>query len=110
MQRIEARLPVILALLGGLALGGCGRGGGEQAAAADSTAIDTTNRDELDGLSTRQVEQQARPMTQEEAEKLGIVDTTIHVEKLTPDADTGTAGPPAAAPAPTDTTRPTGTP
>lgn len=35
---------------------------------------------EVEGLSREQIEQQAEPMTLEEAERLGIVDTTIRIE------------------------------
>ena len=35
---------------------------------------------EFDGLTREQIEQQAEPMTPAEAERLGIVDTTIRIE------------------------------
>ncbi len=35
---------------------------------------------EYDGLSREEIEERASPMTPEEAERLGIVDTTIHIE------------------------------
>ena len=35
---------------------------------------------EYDGLSREQIEERATSMTPEEAERLGIVDTTIHIE------------------------------
>jgi hypothetical protein len=62
-----------LALLGLIALtAGCGNG-------ADDTPPGYTEP-EFDGLSREEIELQAEPMTPEEAERLGIVDTTIRVE------------------------------
>ena len=42
---------------------------------------------EYDGLTTDQIQSQAEPMTQEEAERLGIVDTTIRTNPpMNPDS------------------------
>jgi hypothetical protein len=41
-----------------------------------------------EGLSPEEIRQQAEPMTPEQAEQLGIVDTTIHVEQLATPEDT----------------------
>ena len=95
------RLSLLLALPGVLLAAGCGRGGGG-AAAGDSAAAetDTTNRQALDGLSAQQVEAEATSMTPEQAEALGIVDSTIHVESLqSPDDSIISRGQPSAAPA-----------
>lgn len=96
------RLPLLLALPGVL-LAGCGRGGAGGEAAPDSaaSATDTTNRQALDGLSAQQVEAEASSMTPEQAEALGIVDSTIHVESLqSPDDSIIARGRPSATPAP----------
>lgn len=75
----------------------CGGGGGE-GAQPPSVDVDSTNKDAMDGLSTQQIEEEAVPLTPEEAAARGIVDTTIHLENLgTP--DTVEIGPPGAAPA-----------
>jgi hypothetical protein len=42
---------------------------------------------EYDGLTPEELRLQAAPMTLEEAERLGIVDTTIHIEyPMNPDS------------------------
>lgn len=101
------RLPFLLALPCALLAAGCGRGEGEGAASAAAAAeTDTTNRQALDGMSAEQVQAEASSMTPEQAEALGIVDSTIHVERLqSPDDSMVSRGPPgygtpAAAPAP----------
>lgn len=74
MRRIVCAALLLLA-------GGCGnRNDRDARAAADTVGIDTSNRNPLDGLSRTQIEQRARPMTPEQAEQLGIIDTTITVE------------------------------
>ena len=85
MKRSRAGVLAAPALLGVLALAACGDRGAEKSAAADSAAVDTTNAGAMDGLSTRQIEAQAQPMSQEEAMRRGIIDTTIHVESLSSD-------------------------
>ena len=61
-----------------------GVGGPGANARVDSAAIDTTNRDPLDGLSREQIERAARPMSPEQAKEMGIIDTTIKVEDQAP--------------------------
>ncbi|HEX7239555.1 MAG TPA: hypothetical protein VF263_04785 [Longimicrobiaceae bacterium] len=85
MKRSRAGALAAPALLGVLALAGCGGRGADKGAAAESAAVDTTNAGALDGLSTQQIEAQAQPMSQEEAMRRGIIDTTIHVESLSSD-------------------------
>lgn len=101
MKSRVPRLPLLLALPAVLLAAGCGRGGAGGAAAADSAAAtDTTNRQALDGLSAQQVEAEASSMTPEQAEALGIVDSTIHVESMqSPDDSIIARGRPSAAPA-----------
>ena len=101
MKPRAARLPFLLALPCALLAAGCGRDEGGSAAAADTTAeIDTTNRQALDGMSADQVRAEASSMTPEQAEALGIVDSTIHVESLqSPDDSIIARGQRAAAPA-----------
>lgn len=83
MKPRAVRRPLLLALLCALLAAGCGRDQGGSAAAADTAAVvDTTNRQALDGMSADQVRAEASSMTPEQAEALGIVDTTIHVESL----------------------------
>jgi hypothetical protein len=56
---------------------GC-RGGSERDAPA--AQVDTTNADDLDGMSSQQVEAKAEALTPEQAAARGIaVDTTIHL-------------------------------
>jgi hypothetical protein len=66
-----------------LLLTGCGDRGGRSGAAADTLNTDTAGR-ALQGLSPAEIQQSARPMTQEQAAQMGIIDTTIHVEDLSP--------------------------
>ena len=82
MSRARARTPLTLALAGLLALAACGKGEKEDAAPDAGAAIDTLNDNPLDGVSQEQIQRQATPMTPEQAEQMGIVDTTIHVENL----------------------------
>jgi hypothetical protein len=41
-----------------------------------------TDEPAVEGLTPDEIRRQAEPMSPEEAEQLGIVDTTIHVEQL----------------------------
>lgn len=60
-----------------LLLVACGRGEREEAA----VRMDTANAQWEDGLSSQQVESEARALSPEEAEAAGLtVDTTIHLE------------------------------
>jgi hypothetical protein len=66
------RVPVIAALAVITLLAGC-RGEAEEEAPVYSEP-------EYEGLSLEEIQSQAEPMTPEEAERLGIVDTTIRIE------------------------------
>ena len=68
-----------------------GGAGGEGSAAGDTTGIE--------GLSPEQLQEQAQPMSREQAEQLGIVDTT-EAAPPAPVAPGDTAPLPAATPAP----------
>jgi len=70
---------VLCALFVGM-MAGCNRS--QEAEAPGSAAIDTTNDNALDGLSTRQVEREAQSVSDEQAAREGLVDTTIHLENL----------------------------
>ena len=79
-----------------LAVMGCDRDEGvaETGAVGDSAAID--------GLSPEQLEQQAQPMSREQAEQLGIIDSTeaappspVGPGSVVPGAGTDSAAPPA---------------
>jgi len=71
-----------LALVLALTLAACGGPKEETSAAEGGAAMDTLNDNPLDGVSQEQIRKQAAPMTPEQAEQMGIVDTTIHVENL----------------------------
>jgi hypothetical protein len=43
-------------------------------------SMPTLDESEYDGLTPEELRLRAEPMTLEEAERLGIVDTTIHIE------------------------------
>ncbi len=60
----------------------CGDRGQSDRVGADP-AGDTANR-ALQGLSPDEIQQSARPMTAEQAAQMGLIDTTIHVEDLSP--------------------------
>ncbi|MBW3628366.1 MAG: hypothetical protein KY464_03630 [Gemmatimonadetes bacterium] len=92
-SRVAAPPGIAGVLLAGLLLlAGCERGAGSGSAAAADTAAD--------GLSQEQLQQQAQPMTREQAEQAGIMDTT-EAEQPSP------VGPDAAGPlVPLDTARP----
>ena len=79
--------------LGALLLtGACRPGGGEETPPA-AQIVDTTNADALDGLSSEQVSAKAEALTPEQAAARGIaVDTSIHVENLSPDSASAGAG------------------
>jgi PBP1b-binding outer membrane lipoprotein LpoB len=76
--RRHARYALVLATA--LLAAGCGEGGDEGAAAA--VDVDTTNKDHADGLSTSQVQAEARAMTPQEAADSGMIDAGIHLENL----------------------------
>lgn len=109
MKPSASRPALLLALPWILLAAGCDREDRGAAAAPEVAETDTTNDQALDGLSSEQVEEQARPLTPEEAARLGMtVDTTIHMESLTSPEDSalmrgGQPAPPV--PAPRDTAR-----
>lgn len=98
MMWLRGALPVLLA---GLALGACRSGGDEPAAVrrGEALTVDTTNGNPMDGVPRSQLERAAQPMSPEEAERLGIIDTTITVEPQHP-ASQAEPGPGILAPAP----------
>ncbi len=71
-----------LALCVALSLGACAKNGDDPPADGGPADIDTTNASALDGLSNQQIEGSAEAMTPEQAQQLGIVDSSIHVENL----------------------------
>lgn len=75
---LAARIPAVLLAL--LLLGAC-----EQ---PEQEAPQPPLREpEYDGLSREQIEERASSMTPEEAERLGIIDSTIHIEPpINPDS------------------------
>lgn len=101
---------VLVATVALFVAAGCNRGGEREAGAA--AQIDTTNSEQLDGLSTDQVLEQARAMSPEEAAARGMIDTTIHLENLgsqdttPPGAAVPPGGVPAAVPPRADTVPP----
>ena len=95
------KYPTSAVLVAGVALlaaAGCRRDGAD--ADARAAQIDTTNTEQLDGLSNDQVLEHAQAMTPEEAAARGMVDTTIHLENLGSQDTTpaGAAVPPGGAP------------
>ncbi|MDR0787548.1 MAG: hypothetical protein LBG44_06740 [Gemmatimonadota bacterium] len=67
-----------------ITLGGCAA---EPDAERTPGSIPLLDASEYDGLTPEQLQAQAQPMTLEEAELLGIVDTTIHIEyPINPDS------------------------
>jgi len=75
--------PIRAALVAAVLLAAACKGAGEtDDAAGPAASIDTTNAEALDGLSARQVAEEAKAMTPEQAAQAGIVDTTIHLENL----------------------------
>lgn len=79
MIRTRLAAPAALLLLLPLA-GACERGAEPpEDAPVDGSAVD--------GLTPEQLRQRAEPMSPEEAEALGIVDTTIYMEQLTSPGD-----------------------
>ncbi|HEX2189416.1 MAG TPA: hypothetical protein VHG51_10985 [Longimicrobiaceae bacterium] len=105
---VPRRVP-LLALACSLLAAGCSPGEDEAGArAAGAAEVDTTNQRALDGLSAEQMQEQARPLTPEQAEAMGMVDTTIHVESLQSPDDSvlmGGASAPPPPSTPADTAR-----
>lgn len=84
------------ALLAPLLLAGCA-----EEAERDVQPADTDTDSVLDGVSREEIEARARPMSPEQAESLGIIDSTTHLE--IPAEDTVLPPPAAGMPAPVDT-------
>jgi hypothetical protein len=84
MRRFRARLATTLSLI--VIAGACG---GSAEPPETSTVVDG----EVSPLTREQIEEHAEAMSPEEAESLGIVDTTIAIEAPTP-ADTEMVAPP----------------
>lgn len=82
MRRIRA----LILVAGALTLASCNRDDDETRLRVEADR-DTVNESALDGLSRQQVERQAEPMSPEQAEQLGVVDTTIHLEDPTINLD-----------------------
>jgi hypothetical protein len=80
----RSRSAVLIPLLATLALSGCGR----DEPAMEPGAVSGAEEPAVDGLTPEEIRRQAEPMSPEQAEQLGIVDTTIHVEQLTTPEDT----------------------
>jgi hypothetical protein len=78
MKRSRAAALILLVPLVAL-VGGCQR---------DQPAVETGVTEEpaaVGGLSPEEIRMQAEPMSPEQAERAGIVDTTIYVEPMSPD-------------------------
>ncbi|HEX8432056.1 MAG TPA: hypothetical protein VF625_12235 [Longimicrobium sp.] len=71
----------VLALLAAVVLGGC-KSDGDSGQGPGAAAIDTTNDNALDGLSTQQVQREAQAVSPDQADQQGLVDSTIHLENL----------------------------
>lgn len=74
VARSRSPLGVWAALLLVLGVGGC------QDTVPERSAEPTRSSEEYEGLSREEIERRASSMTPEEAERLGIVDTTIRIE------------------------------
>jgi len=85
MRHPHSRALVAALLLAAAVAGACKKE--EPAPEGDAAAGNV-----VDGLSRDQIQQQAEPMTPEQAEQMGIVDTTIHVEQLTSPEDSALIG------------------
>ncbi len=73
-------MQVLAAVLALVVLSACGP-------AEQQVAEPPLREPEYDGLSREQIEEQASPMTPEEAERLGIIDSSIHIEPpINPDS------------------------
>lgn len=75
-RRASVRTSLAAAVLLACAVAGCGSSEPEPAAETDTTA-----RPVVEGLSPEQLQERAEPMSPEQAEQLGIIDTSIHVER-----------------------------
>jgi hypothetical protein len=82
MRHPHPRALVAALLLALSVAGGCRR---EEEPAQEGAAA-------ADGLSRDQIEERAEAMSPEQAEQMGIVDSTIHVEQLTSPEDSALIG------------------
>lgn len=82
------RIPAAVLILALLAPASACNGDTDADAARIQADRDTVNESALDGLSRTQIERQAEPMSPEQAEQLGVIDSTIHLEDPTVDMDT----------------------
>lgn len=78
MRRFQLWVVLVVVALG---LAACG--GGEEPAAREAEVVDTTGA--FQGLSPEEIRARAESMSPEMAESLGIIDTTIHIERAGPD-------------------------
>jgi hypothetical protein len=85
----NARALAVCALLGAaLVLGGCrGERAGENEQPQSPASLDTAGA--VSGVPRERIEEYARPMSPEEAEKEGIVDTSIFLEDASPPTPAG---------------------
>jgi hypothetical protein len=77
---VSRRAVAAFALLAGVAAAGCRKE--EPRRELPPAAIDTTNKSWEDGVSGAQVQEEVVPMSPEEAQARGLVDTTTHLENL----------------------------
>ncbi len=77
----RSRAGALLVMLVAVIVSGCDRDEPQPAPVVGGEPV-------AEGLSPEEIRQQAEPMTPEQAEQLGIVDTTIHVEQLATPEDT----------------------
>lgn len=82
MSRFGIHVRAVLIPSAALVLVGCDPMGGASESAVDNDPAAT--RPAIDGLSREQIEARAEAMSPAQAESLGIVDRTIHVEQLAP--------------------------
>ena len=77
-RKVTQRFRATIVAIGLVLLAGC---------AEEEVQPQAAELPEYDGLTTDQIQSQAEPMTQEEAERLGIVDTTIRTNPpMNPDS------------------------
>jgi hypothetical protein len=78
-MRVPRAVPAVL-LAAVLTLVACGR--------EEEPVPPATEEPTAEGLSPEEIRMQVEPMSPEQAERLGIVDTTIHLEQLASPEDT----------------------
>ncbi|MBA2671851.1 MAG: hypothetical protein H0U67_15905 [Gemmatimonadetes bacterium] len=77
----RSRAGALLVILVAVIVSGCGHDEPQPAPVVGGEPV-------AEGLSPEEIRQRAEPMTPEQAEQLGIVDTTIHVEEQETPEDT----------------------